>query len=224
MILCQKEIINNTYHYLERGYKNMRKIVYSMFIIMILFIWSMLLVSCKAIIAQNINIDSAGGMNGGPGRNGNLGMNGSPRMNGKTSNNENFMGGMTNADLMGKIISVDGNSIKIEVIKQTQNNESSNSNDDKQDAKDNQNNDNNNKQTQGGFLGSLSELNYTGVEKTLTVNDDVNILQGQSRESQNENSNSKSSIKVSDLKKDEIIMIWYKEYSETVENISVVQS
>ena len=62
----------------------MRKIVYKMFIIMLLFIWSMLLVSCEAITAQNItNTGSTPGMNGdqrmnnrGPGKDGNLGMNG----------------------------------------------------------------------------------------------------------------------------------------------------
>ena len=58
----------------------MRKIVYKMFIIMLLFIWSMLLVSCEAITAQNITkTDSTPGMNGdqrmngGPGKDGNQG-------------------------------------------------------------------------------------------------------------------------------------------------------
>jgi len=204
----------------------MRKIVYSMFISMILFICSMSLISCDAITAQNININSAGGMNGGPvmnsksRSNGNPGMNGGPRMDSNTSNNGNFMGGMMNADLMGKIISVDGNSIKIEIVEQTQTNKSSNSNDGKQDAKDN----NKNKQSQGDFSGDKFEINYTGVDKTLIVNDDVNISQGPSMESQNGNDNSKSAIKVADLKKDQIIIIWYKENTETVERISVVQS
>jgi len=53
----------------------MRKIVYSMFIIMILFICSMSLVSCEAITAQNItNTDAAPGMNGGQRMNGSPGM------------------------------------------------------------------------------------------------------------------------------------------------------
>ena len=43
----------------------MRKIVFNMFIIMILFICIMSLVSCKSISAQNININTAGGNNGG---------------------------------------------------------------------------------------------------------------------------------------------------------------
>ena len=72
----------------------MRKIVYKMFIIILLFIWSMLLVSCEAITAQNItNTGSTPGMNGGqkmnggPGMNGGLGKNGDSVINGNTSNN-----------------------------------------------------------------------------------------------------------------------------------------
>ena len=62
----------------------MRKIVYNIFIIMLLFIWSMLLVSCEAITAQNITntgsstpgMNGDQRMNGGPGKDGNSGMNG----------------------------------------------------------------------------------------------------------------------------------------------------
>lgn len=55
----------------------MRKIVYSMFIIMILFICSISLVSCEAITAQNItNTDTVPRINGGGQR-----MNSSPGMN-----------------------------------------------------------------------------------------------------------------------------------------------
>lgn len=43
----------------------MRKIVYSMFIIISLFISSVSLVSCEAITAQNINMNSVAGINGG---------------------------------------------------------------------------------------------------------------------------------------------------------------
>jgi hypothetical protein len=74
----------------------MRKIVYKMFIIMVLFIWSMLLVSCEAITAQNItNTGSTPGMNGGqkmngsPGRNGGPGMNGGPGKDGDSVMNGN---------------------------------------------------------------------------------------------------------------------------------------
>ncbi|MVX63183.1 hypothetical protein GKZ28_05655 [Clostridium chromiireducens] len=94
----------------------MRKIVYSMFTIMSLFISSISLVSCEAITAQNININSVGGMNGGPRGNGNQG------------NNGNFIGTIMNTNIMGKIISIEGNSIKIELVEQTQNSKTLNSN------------------------------------------------------------------------------------------------
>lgn len=58
----------------------MGKIVYSMFIITLLFIWSMLLISCDAITAQNININSAGGTGM---------MNGTPEMTGKSRIDDN---------------------------------------------------------------------------------------------------------------------------------------
>lgn len=201
----------------------MRKMIYKIFIIMMLTICSMSLISCKAITAQNItNTGSGQGMNGGGGMNGGKG---GPGMNGGPGIDSNIKGnGVVKADLTGKIVSVDGNSIKIQLAEQTQNSKSSNSNGETQDAKDNQNSNNNNKQPQGGFIGGTSELSYTGIEKTLTVSGDVKISQRPSMGRQNTNDNSKSVVKVSDLKKDQVIMIWYKANTETVEKISIIQS
>lgn len=81
-----------------KGYKNMRKIVYSTSLIMLLFIGSMLFVSRGTITAQNItNTGSAQRINGGPGSvpGGAQGdgpgdrqrMNGAPGMNGNTDHN-----------------------------------------------------------------------------------------------------------------------------------------
>jgi len=69
----------------------MRKILYSMFIIMILFICSMSLVSCEAITAQNItNTDAAPGMNGGQRMNGGgQRINGGPGRDGNSGKNVN---------------------------------------------------------------------------------------------------------------------------------------
>ncbi|MBV7271499.1 hypothetical protein I6U48_01015 [Clostridium sp. PL3] len=85
----------------------MRKMIYKIFIIMVLAICSMSLSSCTAITAQNIThtgsgqgmngnrgMNGGGGMNGGPGG---LGMNGGPRMDGNERGN-----GMSKADLTGK--------------------------------------------------------------------------------------------------------------------------
>ena len=232
MTLCQKKISQSTCHHLEGEYKNMRKVVYSLFIITILFACSTSLTSCKAITAQNItNTASNQGMNGGGG------MNGGPGMNGNKKGTRNSMDRMANADLMGKIVSMDGNTIKIQLAKETKNNKSQNSNSGKQDVNANQNvkdtqntngsqnnNNNSNKRPQGGSPGGKFELSYTGELKTLTVNNDVKISERTSMSRQNGNDNSKSSIKVSDLKKSQVIMIWYKQNTKTVERISVVQS
>jgi hypothetical protein len=196
--------------------------IYKIFIIMMLVICSMPLSSCTAITAQNITHTGSGqGMNGNPGMNGGGGMNGGPGgpgMNGNVRGNR-----MANADLTGKIVSVDGSSIKIQLAEQTQDNKSSNSNGGNQNTKDNQNNDNN-RQTQGGFPGGMSEQSYTGAIKTITVNDNVKISQWAGMRQQNKSDNSKSTIKVSDLKKDQVIMIWYKANTKTVERISIIQS
>jgi hypothetical protein len=192
----------------------MRKIISNIFIIILLFICSTSLISCEAITAQNINIDSASGMKGGTGMMGGPGMNGGPDTNGNARMSE-----IINADLMGKIISVDGNIVTIELIEQAGNSKSLNSKDSNQNKKNNQNNDNT--KSQKGFSRNKLDINYTGIYKTLEVSDDVNISQELSMGHQN--NDSKSSMKISDLKKDQIIMIWYKENTSTVEKISVLK-
>lgn len=203
----------------------MRKIAYSIFIIAALFVSSTSLTSCKAITAQNItNTGSGQGMNGG-------GMNGGPGGN-----------RMTNADITGKIVSVDGNTIKIEVAKQNSNgnqnaNRTPNMNDNQApkgmtntnsspnvNGNQSNNNNDNRKPPQGGFPGGKLELSYTGETKTITVNSDVKISERTGMLSQNGNDSSKSATKVSDLKKEQVIMIWYKQNTKTVERISVMQS
>lgn len=227
MSLCRKETFQSICHHLEGGYKNMRKIVSNVFIIMMLLICSIGLTSCKAITAQNItNTGSGSGMNGG-------GVNGGTGMKGNTRGNGNSMREMTNADLIGKVVSVDGNSIKVELVKQTKNNKSSNSNAAKQGVNGNQSlngvpnangSQNNNKRSQGGFQGGKFELSYTGEVKTLTVNSDVKISERTNMPDKNGKDNSKSSVKVSDLKKDQVIMIWYKQNTKTVERINIMKS
>lgn len=207
----------------------MRKILSNIFIIMLLTC-SMSLISCEAIKAQNINADSFSGMKGGTGMvggpriqkgpgiaNEDHGISGDPGLNGNID-----MHGNINADLIGKIISVDGNIITIELIEQTENKKSKNSNNEKQDMKDNENSDNNN--SLNAFSRNSFEVNYTGIYKTLEVSDDVDISQETNTDIQTQNSDSKSQIKISDLKKDQIIMAWYKENSDTVEKINVMQS
>jgi hypothetical protein len=68
----------------------MQKIVYTIFIIMLFVTCSMFFVSCEAITAQNININSNSGVNGFPWM-GRLGVNygQGPRMNDKSDINAN---------------------------------------------------------------------------------------------------------------------------------------
>ncbi|WPC39994.1 hypothetical protein [Clostridium sp. JS66] len=212
----------------------MRKIICSIFIVAALLVCSMSLTSCKAITAQNItNTGSGQGMNGNR---------------------------MSNADLIGKIVSVDANTIKLKIAKQNSNgnknvngtsstkgnaasdmNGNQNANvtpnmNDNQASKGmpntngilngngNQNNNNDNrKPPQGGFPGGKLELSYTGETKTITVNSDVKILERTGIPGRNGNDSSKLSTKISDLKKGQVIMIWYKQNTKTVERISLMQ-
>lgn len=174
----------------------MRKRLYNVVIVMLLSICSLALTSCEAITAQNItNIDS------------------------DDSINDNLKVGVERKpDVMGKIISVSVDSIKMELIETNKNDKSTNpSIAEKEDEKDNNNN-----QIQKGFSKDLFENNYTGIEKTFSVGNDVEISQGASMSMENKESKSKISAKVLDLKKGQIIMAWFKEDTEIIEKISVM--
>lgn len=200
----------------------MRKKFYTMFLITLLIVCSMLFVSCEAITAQNINTDSLGSGLGLGGLNAHPWMNGGPSR--TRSSNMNLNNEMMNADLMGKIISVNGSSIELELIDQAKNSQPSPSNDVKQNTKDNKNNDNNNTQSSKDIQGEMPNINFTGTYKTITVSDDVDISQLGRMQRQNHNNASKSTLTLSSLKKNEIIMGWYKENTETVDKIIVAQS
>lgn len=194
---------------------------YHIFLVMVLSVSCALLVSCEAITAQNItNTGNVAGMNGSQGMNGSPNINGGNGMNGGPRDNGNFMHGMMNADLTGKIVSINGNTVKIELVERTQDNGPVNPNNGQQNTNGNQNSGGNDKRSQRGFQDSMFKT--TGVEKTFTVSNDADISQGMARPNQNDNT--KSSMKLSDLKKGQIIMVWYKKNTETVERISVMGS
>ena len=151
----------------------MRKRVHVILTVLLLLVCSVTLISCDAITAQKITDTGSGsfpGMNGG-------GRNGAPGM-------RNSMRGMMNADLAGKVLSVNGNNVTIQIVEQSRSKE--------------------NDQTQGGFPGGKMQWNETGEQTTLTI------------------PASDSTIKASELKKDQMIMIWYKEGTDTVERITVM--
>ncbi|MDQ0194943.1 hypothetical protein [Paenibacillus wynnii] len=143
----------------------MRKRVYVILTGLMMIVCSLVLISCDAITAQKITNTGSGsfpGMNGG-GRNGAPGMNGRQGMDRATRNsNGNSMRGMMNADLTGKILTLDGNTVTVELVD-------------------------------------------TGEQKTLTISTD-------------------STVKTSDLKEGQIIIVWYKENTETVERITVMNA
>ena len=68
-------------------------------------------------------------------------------------------------------------------------------------------------------------MNETGVEMKLKLNTDVSITQGMEMGGRgNNNSDANGAIQVSDLKEGDVVMVWYKENTETVERMAVIQS
>ncbi|WP_458119011.1 hypothetical protein [Paenibacillus sp. Z6-24] len=225
---------------------------------------AVLLGGCDVITAQNITDSSGSGMNGGG-----TGMNGGPGRNG------GGMRGMMNADVMGKVISVNGSTLKIELLEQTRSRDQSRTGDrnarpdtDGQSADgtssanstapaptnssdpSNPSNTGNAGNTDhagnagtdqgtgagqplpgGTSPGRQMEMNSTGEEKTLQISGDVQISEGPGMMPQLNAADSKtnsatsameSTLKLSDLKAGETVMIWYKENTGTVERIMVM--
>ncbi|MCF7757895.1 hypothetical protein KQ941_25980 [Paenibacillus xylanexedens] len=162
-----------------------------------------MLTACDVITAQNItNTGSAQGMNGGGMPNGGgLGVNGgTPRggrgaagMNDRTGS-PGMTQGVMNADITGRVISVNGNTITLALL-----------------------------EVQDMSSPSM-EWKDTGMEMRLNITDDVTITEGMGTPSSgNSSSRENSSIQVSDLQKENIVMVWYKDNTETVERVMVVQ-
>lgn len=164
---------------------------------------SVMLTACDVITAQNITkTGSAQGMNGGGMPNGGgLGMNGgTPRggrgtagMNDRTGS-PGMTQGMMDADITGRVISVNGNTVTLALLKVQDNSSPS------------------------------MEWKDTGMEMRLNLSDDVTITEGMGTPgSGNSSPRANSSIQVSDLQKENIVMVWYKDNTETVERVMVVQ-
>ncbi|PQP83344.1 hypothetical protein C0Q44_01080 [Paenibacillus sp. PCH8] len=177
---------------------------------------SVMLAGCDVITAQNItNTGSAQGMNGGGMPNGGgLGINGgTPRgerggtgMNDRTGSPD-MMQGMT-ADMTGRVISLNGTTITVALLEMQTNASASASN-----------------QTQQGNSPSRSmEMTDTGVEVKLTIPEDAVIMEVMGMDIPgNSSANANSSMQWSDLKKEDIVMVWYKDNTKTVERIVVLQ-
>ncbi|WP_458463953.1 hypothetical protein [Paenibacillus sp.] len=164
---------------------------------------SVMLTACDVITSQNItNTASAQGMNGGGMPNGGgLGMNegtprggrGTPGMNDRKGSPD-MMQGMMNADITGRVISVNGTTVTLALL-----------------------------EVQDSSSPSM-EWKDTGMEMKLNISDDVAITEGMGTpRSGNSRPSANSSIQVSDLQKENILMVWYKDNTETVERMMVVQ-
>ncbi|HBU80555.1 MAG TPA: hypothetical protein DEF35_02775 [Paenibacillus sp.] len=196
----------------------MRKKGYLTSAMLLLLTCTVLLSACDAITAQNItNTGTAQGMNGGGMMNGGgPGMNGGTQrggggqgMNGRTGSPDE-MRGMMNADLTGRVTSVEGSTVTIALL-EVQDNSSTGST-------------NGNGRQPGVSRGGSTDMKDTGIEMKLNIGDDVNISQGMGMGAPGNNQSADSSIQVSDLKEGDIVMVWYKENTETVERMVVTQS
>lgn len=192
----------------------MRKNYYFTSILILLAGCAVLLAACDVITAQNItNTGTAQGMNGGGMMNGGPGMNGGMQrgggMNDRTGGPDDMRGAMS-ADLTGRIVSIDGDTVTVALL-EFQGFSSQNST---------------NQGQQDGSPGSGSRgMNETGVEMKLKLNADVSITEGMEMgRRSNTSSDTNGAIQVSDLKEGDVVMVWYKENTETVERMAVVQS
>ena len=182
----------------------MRKNKYFTSVTIILLLgYSVMLTACDVITAQNItNTGSLQGMNGGGMPNGgSLGMNGgtprggrgTPGMNDRTGSPD-MTQGMLNADITGRVISVNGNIVTLALL-----------------------------EVQDSASPSMGWKD-TGMEMRLNISDDVTITEGMGTpRSGNSSPSANSSIQVSELQKENIVMVWYKDNTETVERMMVIQ-
>ncbi|WP_433922579.1 hypothetical protein [Paenibacillus taichungensis] len=193
----------------------MRKNGYLISAMLLLLTCSVLISACDVITAQNItNTGSAQGMNGGgmmngggPGMNGGAQRGGGQGMNGRTGGQDD-MRGMMNADLTGKVISATGSTVTISLLEVEDNSSTGSTN--------------GNGRQPGASRGGSMEMKDTGIELKLDISEDADITEGMGAPGNNQNAN--SSLQVSDLKEGDVVMVWYKENTETVERMVVTQS
>ncbi|MFL0266716.1 hypothetical protein [Candidatus Clostridium radicumherbarum] len=148
----------------------------------------------------------------------------STAQNGQNQGNSNGRGQFQRADLSGQVVSIKGNAVTIKVIKQPQftqqngNNNNGSSNGNGNNSSNNNSNNNNNNNTgnnnnpnsnngNGNNQGQRPrrQLEFTGETKTITIPDGTSITTmvrgNQGRQTEQ--------LKVSDLKANDILQIWY---------------
>lgn len=195
----------------------MRKKRYPVSLILLLLCGMMVLTSCSAITAQQIPLNSTSTMGGG--------------------NNRNALRGMMNADLIGKIVAVNGSKITIDVMEQAQrrstalydhsavlSSPSKTATPSSKRTPDTHKPDTDRTLPTDRSDDSTSTMSKTGVEKTITIGEEVSISQITAMMPQTNKNSTTTTLKVSDLKAGQILMIWYKDNTNTVEKVSVMDS
>jgi len=197
----------------------MRKKGYSVSSLLLLLCGMIILTSCSAITAQQITLNNTGG-----------------------GGHRNTMRGMINADLIGKVVSVNGSKVTIDVMEQAQR-RSPAFNDHsaimssptditapRSSSMPNNSTPNTNTPTTNPTStadrrdGDTSNISSTGVEKTISVSEEVTISQITAIMPQSNKNSTVTTLTLSDLKAGQILMIWYKDNTNTVEKISVMDS
>lgn len=176
---------------------------------------------CKAKTVDNQNTDSNQN---------------STAQNNQNGGNSNSRGQFQRADLSGQVLSVKGTQVTIKIIKQptfgqqSGNNNSNNGGNNSNSSNNNSNNNNSNSSGKtnntngnngnGGSQGTRQrrQLEFTGETKTLTIPDGTSITTmvrgNQGRETKQ--------LKVTDIKADDILQIWYTDKVKgTISKISV---
>lgn len=115
------------------------------------------------------------------------------------------MQGMMNADVTGRVVSIEGGTITVDLLEQEQKDVTSNQG------------------RQWSPADENPELKETGIEMEIIVGEDVQISRGMTMDSPDNRSGSGDDMSLSDLKTGDVIRIWYKDNTETAARI-VVQS
>jgi len=126
--------------------------------------------------------------------------------NGRNGGGAEAMQGMMDADVTGRIVSIEGGTITVDLLEQEQTDATSNQG------------------RQWNPTDGNTDLKETGIEMKISVGDDVQISRGVTMGGpDNQSSNGAADMSLSDLKTGDVIRIWYKDNTETASRI-VVQS
>lgn len=123
--------------------------------------------------------------------------------NGRNGGGAEAMQGMMDADVTGRIVSIEDGTITVDLLEQEQTDATSNQG------------------RQWNPADGNTGLKETGVEMKISVSDDVQISRGMTMGGPNNRSDSSDDMSLSDLKTGDVIRLWYKDSTETAARIVV---